>query len=290
MASSMMDGVGKAVVGVWRAHTVLDESDGAESSPEAPDRFRKLRSSSSLNSLRMSLRKRLPLRSVQTNSLPENPTWETLKEQPKPSTVRKLTRNARNSISGVCQRLQRTRQFSREECLVATPGRTCDGEDAGASTSHTPKRTPGRAATPRRTPRSAAKPGHTPGSRGRRTPEAGVRGVKTRGGRRQLVRMAALRSPFASPNTQNQRIKFDRDLESVSSGLKRLKYLSKAFDDIIGRDDRPSTGGRSGGAMMRKLDPSGKLSRSNLTRRATNFSNTLGGWAQTAVNTISKPN
>uniref|UniRef100_A0A3B4XWY1 Uncharacterized LOC111666145 n=1 Tax=Seriola lalandi dorsalis TaxID=1841481 RepID=A0A3B4XWY1_SERLL len=258
-----------SVVGVWRAHTVLDESDGAESSPEAPDRFRKLRSSSSLNSLRMSLRKRLPLRSVQTNSLPENPTWETLKGQPKPSTVRKLTRNARNSISGV--------QFSREECLVATPGRTCDGEDAGASTSHTPKRTPGRAATPRRTPRSAAKPGHTPGSRGRRTPEAGVRGVKTRGGRRQLVRMAALRSPFASPNTQNQRIKFDRDLESVSSGLKRLKYLSKAFDDIIG-------------AMMRKLDPSGKLSRSNLTRRATNFSNTLGGWAQTAVNTISKPN
>ncbi|XP_040907709.1 uncharacterized protein LOC121190779 [Toxotes jaculatrix] len=237
MASSVMDGVGRAVVGVWRAHTVLDESDGAESSPEAPDRFRKLRSSSSLNSLRMSLRKRLPLRSVQTNSLPENPTWETLKEEPKPSTVRKLTRSARNSISGVYQRLQRTREFTREECLVATPGRTCDEEEAGASTSRTPRRTPGRAATPRRTPRAAATPGRTPGSRGRRTPEAGVRGVKTGGGRRQLVRMAALRSPFASPNTQNQRLKFDQDLESVSSGLKRLKRLSKAFDDIIGRDD-----------------------------------------------------
>lgn len=98
-----MDGVGRVVVGVWRAHTVLDESDGAESSPEAPDRFRKLRSSSSLNSLRMSLRKRLPLRTVQANSLPENPTWETMKEQPKPSAVRKITRSARNSISGVCQ-------------------------------------------------------------------------------------------------------------------------------------------------------------------------------------------
>lgn len=98
-----MDGIGRAVVGVWRAHTVLDESDEAESSPEAPDRFRKLRSSSSLNSLRMSMRKRLPLRSVQTNSLPENPTWETLKEQPKTSTIRKLTRSAQNSISGVCQ-------------------------------------------------------------------------------------------------------------------------------------------------------------------------------------------
>lgn len=103
MASSMMDGVGKVVVGVWRAHTVLDESDGAESSPEAPDRFRKLRSSSSLNSLRMSLRKRLPLRTVQANSLPENPTWEPVKEQPKTSTVRKLSRSARNSVSEVYQ-------------------------------------------------------------------------------------------------------------------------------------------------------------------------------------------
>lgn len=32
--------------------------------------------------------------------------------------------------------------------------------------------------------------------------------------------------------------KFDQDLESVSSGLRRLKHLSKAFDDIIGRDNR----------------------------------------------------
>lgn len=102
-ASSVMDGLGRAVVGVWRAHTVLDESDGAESSPEIPDRFRKLRSSSSLNSLRMSMRKRLPLRSVQTNSLSEKPTVETLKEQPKTSMVRKLTRSAQNSFSGVCQ-------------------------------------------------------------------------------------------------------------------------------------------------------------------------------------------
>ncbi|XP_041863436.1 uncharacterized protein LOC121653833 isoform X2 [Melanotaenia boesemani] len=227
-----MDGVGRAVVGVWRAHTVLDESDGAESSPEAPDHFRKMRSSSSLNSLRMSLRKRLPLRSVQTNSLPENPTWENLKEQPKPNPVRKFTRSARNSISDMYQRLQRTREFSREECLVATPGR--EGENACASTSCTPRRTPRRATTPRQTPRSAA----TPGSRGRKTPEATVHGVKAGGGRRQLVRMAALRSPFASPNTQNQRLKFNQDLESVSSGLRRLKHLSKAFDGIIGRENR----------------------------------------------------
>ncbi|KAM3869292.1 protein PIMREG [Diretmus argenteus] len=290
-----MDGFGAAVVGVWRAHTVLDESDGPES-PEAPDHFRKLRSSSSLNSLRMSLRKRLPLRSVQANSLPENPTWETMQPQPKTGTVRKLTRNARNSITGVYQRLQRSRESAREDCLVVTPGRICNGEEGGASTSRTPKRTPGRPATPRRTPRSAVTPGRTPGSRHasgvKSTPEAGanVRGVKTGGGRRQLVRMAALRSPFASPNTRSQRQKFDQDLESVSSGLKRLKHLSKAFDSLIGRDERTTTGQRYGGAMIRRrLDPSGKLSRSNLSRRATHLSHTLGGWAHTAVDSIRKP-
>ncbi|XP_054611382.1 uncharacterized protein LOC129169212 isoform X2 [Dunckerocampus dactyliophorus] len=234
MASSVMDGVGRAMVGVWRAHTTLDESDGAESSPEAPERFRKLRSSSSLNSLRMSLRKRLPLRTVQANSLSGNPETSTgpVKEHPKVSTVRKMSRSARNSITGVYQRLQRTREFSREECLVATPGGICEGEEPASSPSHMPGR------TPRRTPRSATTPARTPGSRGRRTPDASVRGVKHGGGRRQLVRMAALRSPFASPNTQNQRLKFDRDLESVSSGLRRLKHLSKALDDLIGGDDK----------------------------------------------------
>ncbi|XP_029923921.1 uncharacterized protein pimreg [Myripristis murdjan] len=298
MSSSIMNGVGAAVVGVWRAHTVLDESDGPDdSSPEAPDRFRKLRSSSSLNSLRMSLRKRLPLRSVQTNSLPENPTWESLQAKPKSSTVREFTRSARNSISGVYQRLQRSRESGREECLVATPGRVRDEEEGAVSTSRTPKRTPGRpgTVTPRRTPRSAVTPRRTPGSRHKSgikgTPEAdaNVHRVKTGGGRRQLVRMAALRSPFASPNTQSQR-KFDKDLEHVSTGLRKLKHLSRAFDDLIGKDDRITAGQRCGGVVMRKLDPSGKLSRSNLTRRATNLSNTLGGWAHTAAHTIRKPN
>lgn len=53
---------------------------------------------------------------------------------------------------------------------------------------------------------------------------------------------------------------------------------------------RPGPKERSGGVMMRKLDPNGKLSRSNLTRRATRLSDTLGSWAHTAVNTVRKPN
>ncbi len=87
-----------------------------------------------------------------------------------------------------------------------TPGRTSDGEECDCiGTSQTPKRYAARTTiTPRRTPRSTSK--RTP--RGACTPEASdsaVRTVKTTGTRRQLVRMAALRSPFASPNTMNSR-------------------------------------------------------------------------------------
>ncbi|XP_030217313.1 uncharacterized protein pimreg isoform X1 [Gadus morhua] len=300
MTSSMMTGYGKAMVGVWRAHTALEESDEAEGSPEAPSRFRKLRSSSSLNSLRMTLKKRLPLRSVQTNSLPENPTWEPVQEPTKPGTMGKLARGARQSVGGVYQRLQRSREARQEECLVSTPGRVGEHEEGTPSTSRTPQRTPGRPVTlvatptPRRTPRACATPGRTPASRRRSakkgTPKAGdeARGVRPRGGRRQLVRMAALKSPFASPNTQNQRRKFDQDLESVSSGLKRLKHLSRAFDSFIGRDDRTNGLERVGGAVIRKLDPNGKLSRSNLTRRATKLSHTLGELAHTTASNIRK--
>lgn len=53
---------------------------------------------------------------------------------------------------------------------------------------------------------------------------------------------------------------------------------------------RPSLKERPGATVMRKLDPSGKLCRSNLTRRASHLSDTVGGWAHTAVNTIRKSN
>ncbi|XP_037125931.1 uncharacterized protein LOC119133850 isoform X1 [Syngnathus acus] len=271
-----MDGVAKAVVGVWRAQTAPDDSD-AESSPEAPKGFRKLSSSSSLNSLRISLRKRLPLHAVQTNFLQKDAGGEPTKDQPKTDAVRKLTRRARNSIGGVVQKLQRNREFSRDQCLVATPGRINEGADSASPSIQ----------TPRRTGRSAARTGRTPSSRGKQ--DNGVLGVKHGGGRRQLVRMAALRSPFASPNMKNQKPKFDQDLDSVSSGLRRLKRLSKAFDELIGRDDKYNTMDKCGSltymttttttiVMRRKLDPSGRLSCSNLSHQASQASQRFGGW------------
>lgn len=91
------------VSGVWRSHAVLDESE-PDCSPEAAQQFKKMRSSSSLNSLRMSLRKRLPLKPVQSNvNISETPTWESLQMNQKTSAVHKMARSAKNSIGSVYQ-------------------------------------------------------------------------------------------------------------------------------------------------------------------------------------------
>ncbi|KAG7321294.1 hypothetical protein KOW79_015709 [Hemibagrus wyckioides] len=213
---------------MWRSHSVLSESE-PESSPEAGQQFRKLRSSSSLNSLRMSLRKRLPLKTVQpTNNVPENPNTEEFQNSKKTSAVTQIKRTAKNTIGNAYQKFQKSTQ-SREECLVRTPGRILEGEENehAPASARTPKR---QATTPRRTPRSTAK--RNPRATGTPEPsESAVRAVKTGGTRRQLVRMAALRSPFASPNTASRRRQFDEDLDSVSKGLRKLKRLSQAFDE-----------------------------------------------------------
>ncbi|XP_062867506.1 uncharacterized protein LOC134330347 isoform X2 [Trichomycterus rosablanca] len=242
MSSSITSGVtelSSTVSGMWRSHSVLSESEG-ESSPENVQQFRKMRSSTSLNSLRMSLRKRFPLKSVQPNTIiPENPTCESLQINKKPSTVTQIKRTAKNSIGNAYQKFQKI-NTSREEYLVRTPGKTAENK-CTASATRTPKR---QVMTPRCTPRSGTK--RMP--KAAATPEssdAAVRAVRTGGTRRQLVRMAALRSPFASPNTINRRRELDQDLDCVSKGLMKLKRLSMAFDDVIGRQERFSIRGRN---------------------------------------------
>ncbi|XP_076835697.1 uncharacterized protein pimreg isoform X2 [Brachyhypopomus gauderio] len=243
MTSTSVPGVGTAVAGVWRSHSVLNESD-PDSSPEAPQQFRKMRSSTSLSSLRMSLRKRLPLKTMQPNTnISENPTWESLQMNQKTSVVKQMTRSAKNSIGSAYQRFQKN-LASHEECLVRTPGRTTEGEENDCTSSLTPNRPASRtSAAPGRTPRSSSKrtPRSTRTPRSMRTPEtsdSAVRAVRPGASRRQLVRMAALRSPFASPNSTSRMRQFDQDLDCVAKGLRKLKSLSQAFDDIIGRDDR----------------------------------------------------
>ncbi|KAL2094203.1 hypothetical protein ACEWY4_008922 [Coilia grayii] len=310
MTSSFVTGVGTAMTSVWRVHTQLDESDEADSSPVAPNKFRKLRTSSSLNSLRMSLRKRLPLKSVQSSvTVTENPTWESVEANKKTGAVRQLTRNAKNSITGAYQKFQK-RQVSREDCLVATPGRRPEGQENGfptpsrtprrPTTATTPSRTPCSASrrTPRsagrRTPRSAAK--HTPRRGGACTPEASdpVRGVRSGAGRRQLVRMAALRSPFASPHTQTRRRQFEEELDGVASGLRKLKSLSQALNDVIGRDERSQAVEHYRGVMAGEYsacsprEASGALSRSSVRQGSRRVRAMMGTWKDTVLSSLHK--
>lgn len=313
MTSSFVSGVGTAVTSVWRVHTQLDESDEPDTSPVAPNRFRKLRTSSSLNSLRMSLRKRLPLKSVQSNVVTntEDPTWDSIEMNKKTGAVRQLTRNAKNSITGVYQKFQK-RQVSREDCLVATPGRILEGDENGCPTpSRTPRRTtttrntavtPSRTprSTARRTPRSATK--CTPRSAAKRTPRRGgactpeasdaVRGVRSGGGRRQLVRMAALRSPFASPSTMNQRRQFERELDGVASGLRKLKSLSRTLNDVIGRDERSQAVEHYRSVMAGEYSTStpreaaGVLSRASVRQGGRRVREMMGSWKDTVMSSI----
>lgn len=80
----------------WRSHKLLAE---CEESP-TPDKFRK-QSSCNLNSVRMSLRKRMPLNPVEMN-FEENPTWESL-EAKENSQNRRTLRTAKNVFRAVSQ-------------------------------------------------------------------------------------------------------------------------------------------------------------------------------------------
>ncbi|XP_066502268.1 protein PIMREG-like [Hoplias malabaricus] len=276
------------VSGMWRTHTVLPDSD-PEGSPEAPQQtLRKLRSSSSLNSLRMSLRKRLPLKTVQpNNNIPDNPTWESLEINKKTSAMTQMKRSTKNSIGNAYQKVQR-RLGSREECLVRTPGKIAEGEENDCTTACTPKRPSRSAITPRRTPRSTSK--NTP--RAIRTPEASgsaVRAVRTGGTRRQLVRMAALRSPFASPN----RRQFDQDLDCVSKGLRRLKSISQAFEDVIKRDDRKQAVEHYSSVMAQGCrsihsSVSGNLHRASIRQQTRRICHRVSSWTDGALSNIHK--
>ncbi|KAL4608438.1 hypothetical protein GN956_G24459 [Arapaima gigas] len=284
--SDMTSSVLQAVRGGWRGHAALEESDGTDSSPEVSDRFRKLPSSSSLGSLGASLRKRLPLKTVQVNA--DVPPPQEILPPRASQRLHLLTRNARNSISSAYQKVQRSCS-SQEECLVASPSQAPEaGENWGPDQSCTPHK-PSAAGTPKRAPRSA----------GRRTPRAaaglGGQGVAAKPGssRRQLVRMAALRSPFASPNAVNRRREFDRNLEAVSSGLKKLKRLSRAFDSVIGRDDRMQAMMNYHQVMMRRYQmaqnvPVHRLTRASFRFQTRRVQETVGSWADVALSKVRK--
>ncbi|XP_060704013.1 protein PIMREG-like isoform X2 [Hemiscyllium ocellatum] len=216
----------------WRKqHQILQEEGD---SPPA-DLFREMSSSSSLNTIRMSLRKRLPLGQMDFN-IDHTPSWESLELSKKPNALQSIGRTARNTWGNVSQKLQKKRQ-SRSESLVITPSKSQTPQRC-SRVSASKKGTPSKSHSSRkgRTSATPSSVNHTPKWRevARLLDQDGLP-------LRRSVRSAALKSPYASPTGISRRRQFDCDLESVSFGIRRLKRLSQVFDEAITKEESDMT-------------------------------------------------
>ncbi|XP_039576935.1 protein PIMREG isoform X1 [Passer montanus] len=238
--SSVLQNV-KATV-AWRKHRLL--ADLNENESPVPDKFKSRASLSSLNTIRMSLRKRVPLMQVDLN-FHKTPTRESLEPRQRCQTLQTIKRRAKHAFGTVSQKIQKSCQSP--VCSIVTfPD---ESTSRSCATSSTKKRT----ATPRTpcyknttptasskgTPRSSKKAllGPTRVSEHREwrdfSPWLGKNAVSLRRSRRA----AALKSPYSSAPS-SRRTGFDCELELVSSGICQLKRISQAFHDAIVKEER----------------------------------------------------
>ncbi|KAK2537300.1 Fam64a [Columba guinea] len=91
----------------WRKHQLLADLDESES--PVPDKLKRRASLSSLNTIRMSLRKRVPLKQVELN-FQKTTTWESLEARQKSQPLQSIKRTAKNAFG----------TMSQEECYFST--------------------------------------------------------------------------------------------------------------------------------------------------------------------------
>ncbi|KFQ14986.1 Protein FAM64A, partial [Leptosomus discolor] len=91
----------------WQKHQLLADFDENES--PVPDKFKRRASLRSLNTIRMSLRKRVPLKQVELN-FHKTPTWESLETRQKHQTLQNIKRTAKNAFGTVSQKIQQSCQ------------------------------------------------------------------------------------------------------------------------------------------------------------------------------------
>ncbi|XP_010080697.1 PREDICTED: protein FAM64A, partial [Pterocles gutturalis] len=223
----------------WWKHQLLADFDENES--PVPDKFKRRASLSSLKTIRMSLRKRVPLKQVELN-FHKTPTWENLEARQRCQTLQSIKRTAKNAFGTVSQKIRKSCQ-SPVYSVVTFPAESINRSCATSSTKK-------RSTTPR-TPRHKSV---TPAASSKGTPRFSERALigptrmsehrEWRGFSSQLGkdavslrrsrRAAALKSPYSSPAPANRKIEeFDCELELVSSGICQLKHISEAFDDAI---------------------------------------------------------
>ncbi|NXN31697.1 PIMRE protein, partial [Nycticryphes semicollaris] len=126
----------------WRKHQLLADFDEDES--PAPDKFKRRASLSSLNTIRMSLRKRVPLQHVELN-YHRTPAWESLEARQKCQTLQTIKRTAKNAFGTVSQKIQKSCQ-SPAHLMVTFPAEsissncTTSSTKQGSTTPQTPCR------------------------------------------------------------------------------------------------------------------------------------------------------
>ncbi|NWH67997.1 PIMRE protein, partial [Geococcyx californianus] len=125
----------------WRKHQLLADFDENES--PVPDKFKKRTALSSLENIRMSLRKRVPLKQVELNCR-KTPTWESLEARQKCRTLQSIKRTAKNAFGTVSQKIQKSCR-SPVRSMVAFPAESISRSGTTTSTKKsTTPRTPHR--------------------------------------------------------------------------------------------------------------------------------------------------
>ncbi|XP_072286035.1 protein PIMREG [Pyxicephalus adspersus] len=282
--SSILQNVG------WRSHNVLENIDEQDS--PRPDKFRKMPSSSSLNSLRMSLRKRMPLKSVEIN-INAVPDWDKVGIKEKQRPLKSMTVTAKNMFGAVSQKIKKSGQKS-SNYLLASPEQPRRSKkelrtprsSKKSSTPRTPRcrrlleeASPNMRVTPKSTRRISPCKRRSSNSQWRN-----FSNLVGNEGLRRSVRAASLNSPYASPTTINRRRQFDKDLETVSAGIRQLKRLSRVFDDAILKEERKEAILNYHSLMAKNLHCA---RRSRLSWRSTRrLQHTIEGWTEMALTSI----
>ncbi|XP_063029850.1 protein PIMREG isoform X2 [Melospiza melodia melodia] len=229
-----------------RKHRLLADLNEDES--PVPDKFKRRASLSSLNTIRMSLRKRVPLKPVELN-FHETPTRESLEPRQRCQTLQTIKRTAKYAFGTVSQKIQKSCQ-SPVRSMVTFPAESIS---RSCATSSTKKRTA--------TPQTPCYMSVTPAASSKGTPKSSKRALlgptkvsehrewrdfsswlgKNALSLRRSRRAAALKSPYSSPAPSSRKIEFDCELELVSSGICQLKHISQAFDDAIVKEESDVT-------------------------------------------------
>ncbi|XP_066189745.1 protein PIMREG isoform X2 [Sylvia atricapilla] len=230
----------------WRKHELL--ADLSENESPVPDKFKTRASLSSLNTIRMSLRKRVPLKRVELY-FHKTPNMESLEPRQRCQTLQTIKRTAKYAFGTVSQKLQKSCQ-SPVRSIVAFPAESISRNYA---TSSTKKRSA--------TPRTPCCKNVTPAASSKGTPRSSRRALlgptreselqewrdfssglgKNALSLRRSRRAAALKSPYSSPAPSSRKIEFDYELGLVSSGICQLKRISQAFSDAIVKEESDMT-------------------------------------------------